>query len=96
MLLRDVAQSGLAHLHGVQGVGGSNPLVPTIITENDRSSFGKREGFFCCVRIEAADFGVRGVFGYRCKKNNHAGNVELFELCRYCFVVRLLMCVFLS
>jgi len=27
---RGVAQLGLAHLLGVQGVGGSNPLAPTI------------------------------------------------------------------
>ncbi len=26
---RGVAQSGLAHLHGVQGVAGSNPVAPT-------------------------------------------------------------------
>ncbi|GEM_PF-4411315 len=29
-IIRSVAQSGLAHLNGVQGVGGSNPLAPTI------------------------------------------------------------------
>ena len=28
--IRGVAQSGLARLHGVQEVGGSNPLAPTI------------------------------------------------------------------
>ncbi len=28
MLHRGVAQPGLAHLNGVQGVGGSNPLAP--------------------------------------------------------------------
>ena len=27
--IRGVAQSGLARLHGVQEVGGSNPLAPT-------------------------------------------------------------------
>ncbi len=27
--VRGVAQSGLARLHGVQEVGGSNPLAPT-------------------------------------------------------------------
>ncbi len=26
---RGVAQLGLAHLHGVQGVAGSNPVAPT-------------------------------------------------------------------
>ena len=30
-LSRGVAQSGLAHLNGVQGVAGSNPVAPTTI-----------------------------------------------------------------
>ena len=33
--IRGVAQSGLARLHGVQEVGGSNPLAPT----RDRIAF---------------------------------------------------------
>jgi hypothetical protein len=36
----------LAHLNGVQGVGGSNPLVPTIFHQKEsRSIF--MSGFFC-------------------------------------------------
>ncbi len=31
---RGVAQSGLAHLHGVQGVAGSNPVAPTRVNRN--------------------------------------------------------------
>ena len=34
--IRSVAQFGLAHLNGVQGVSGSNPLAPT---KNLRSKF---------------------------------------------------------
>jgi hypothetical protein len=29
-LVRGVAQTGVARLHGVQEVGGSNPLAPTL------------------------------------------------------------------
>jgi hypothetical protein len=37
--LRGVAQSGLAHQYGVLGVGGSNPLAPTIL-QNLEVGFG--------------------------------------------------------
>ena len=31
LTIREVAQSGLGHLNGVQGVAGSNPALPTIV-----------------------------------------------------------------
>ncbi len=37
--VRGVAQSGLARLHGVQEVGGSNPLAPTRERIADQQSF---------------------------------------------------------
>ncbi len=39
-------RSLVAYLHGVQGVGGSNPLAPTIILKE--GPFGRdRTAFFC-------------------------------------------------
>jgi hypothetical protein len=37
----------LAHLNGVQGVGGSNPLVPTIL-DNKTAALVYLERLFCC------------------------------------------------
>ena len=40
LTIREVAQLGLAHLNGVQGVAGSNPALPTKLIkrgQNDRS-----------------------------------------------------------
>ncbi len=36
---REVAQSGLAHLNGVQGVAGSNPALPMLFYNLGEGSF---------------------------------------------------------
>ena len=64
MFNRGVAQSGLAHLNGVQGVGGSNPLAPI-------NNFNGLQIFcspFLCHFFLGVQIGVQGLGLLKTKK----------------------------
>ena len=48
-------RSLVAHLHGVQGVGGSNPLAPTILSLRESCSFTRGFGVRCPFRARGRE-----------------------------------------